>query len=539
MLLRNLRNSTMMQLAASYVVAFRLEPPARPGTAERPPKHTASNAAAQLRNHRAEVRLLKPGLPGFLQTTGSKHAHNRKHTAVQAAVALQAVLTPPDGAKLLQSLSERGLPAQPFSLCAADTSDMPPRHCSAVAEQSVEADATLLKVPEHLCITAADARSHPTIGPVATGRSEIVALALWLLAEAKLGQQSAHHMWLVTTFSSKLNTPLLWTSDEIDELLKGSSLQAEVIARLTSIQAEYADVQQAMLSSSSKDLGSNEFSYERFLGAMCLVLRHAAYLPSADCFALIPLADCFAYSSKSTFTLDYDTASQCVVLQADKDYKPGDRLLISYGPGRPNADLLLTYGFVDSKLKTDYLEYQAGLVKMDALYQVKKQIVEAQGLSTEQVFPLYRDAFPVQLLSYLRLARIQDPAQLALVSFEKDQIISPGNEYEVLMLMLADCNQRLTSYSVSFEENIKLLQNKDISERTRLAALFRSCEQQILMATLDALRTRLAPIRGIPTKGGKMEDPNADLVEIFDKMEQVISAPGRMISGLFKGNKKR
>jgi histone-lysine N-methyltransferase SETD3 len=31
---------------------------------------------------------------------------------------------------------------------------------------------------------------------------------------------------------------------------------------------------------------------------------------------------------------------------------------------------------------------------------------------------------------------------------------------------------------------------------------------------MDAVRRRLAPIRGIPTKSGGMQDPNADIKEV-------------------------
>ncbi len=35
---------------------------------------------------------------------------------------------------------------------------------------------------------------------------------------------------------------------------------------------------------------------------------------------------------------------------------------------------------------------------------------------------------------------------------------------------------------------------------------------------------RLAPIRGIPTKAGQMQDPNSDLREIFDAIEAIPQA---------------
>jgi hypothetical protein len=64
----------------------------------------------------------------------------------------------------------------------------------------------------------------------------------------------------------------------------------------------------------------------------------------------------------------------------------------------------------------------------------------------KELFPLCIDRFPIQLLSFLRFARIQDVAQLARASFEQDVIISPMNEYEVLQLVMAELRERLQEY---------------------------------------------------------------------------------------------
>jgi hypothetical protein len=82
------------------------------------------------------------------------------------------------------------------------------------------------------------------------------------------------------------------------------------------------------------------------------------------------------------------------------------------------------------------------------------------------------------------------------------------------------------------EEDLKLLQNRELPPEERLAILQRSSEKEILLATIDAVRRRLAPIRGIPTKKGNMEDPNQDLLEIFETLEGLPSAPKRLWSSV-------
>jgi hypothetical protein len=169
------------------------------------------------------------------------------------------------------------------------------------------------------------------------------------------------------------------------------------------------------------------------------------------------------------------------------------------------------------------------------------------------------------------------------------------NEYEVLQLLMGECRERLAEYKGNLEEEIKGLQvcgwgtcalrrrpgreswgghlfalrrlrylprpwatcgpalsttaliyslmpclrsappcsqSPDLQGHGRLAARLRKCEKTILTQFMDAVRRKLAPVRGIPTKSGGMQDPNADLKEIFDTIEAIPSAPARLFDGI-------
>jgi histone-lysine N-methyltransferase SETD3 len=198
---------------------------------------------------------------------------------------------------------------------------------------------------------------------------------------------------------------------------------------------------------------------------------------------------------------------------------------------RPNGELLLALGAVQDSNLSDCLEFEASLVAADKYYQAKEQLLAAAGFSPAERFPVYADRFPTQLLAYLRLSRIQDPAQFAKVSFADDVAVSQVNEYEVLQLLMGECRERLQAYELTYEEEIKNLQSPSLTGRARLAARLRFGEKAILTATMDAVRRKLAPVRGIPTKQG-MQDPNADLKEIFEAIEGIPSAPARLFDGI-------
>ena len=83
--------------------------------------------------------------------------------------------------------------------------------------------------------------------------------------------------------------------------------------------------------------------------------------------------------------------------------------------GRPNAELLLSVGTMQDGNQSNCLLFPATLVAADKYYFLKQQVVQSFGFSASEQFPVYADRFPVQLLAYLRLSRIQDPALMAKV----------------------------------------------------------------------------------------------------------------------------
>lgn len=48
---------------------------------------------------------------------------------------------------------------------------------------------------------------------------------------------------------------------------------------------------------------------------------------------------------------------------------------------------------------------------------------------------------------------------------------------------------------------------------------------------MDIVRNRLAPIRGIPSKAGNLEDPNQDINDMFKAIEEIPLAPKKALEG--------
>jgi protein-histidine N-methyltransferase len=310
-----------------------------------------------------------------------------------------------------------------------------------VATRSVEAGEPLLIIPGDLGVTSVDVDKDPELAPLAQGRSELVGLALWLAKERSRRPEST---WapLVSALPKATDTPILWDDAERATLLRGSPILAESRAREATLRQEWAEIAELLASKhGSSESPTSELTEASFLEAFSVVLSHAAYLPSAQCFALLPLVGGLPRTgSASGAELDYDADRQAAVLVATKRYSPGQEVRLA--DGRPNGELLLATGTLEPLGPSDCLEMEAGLVAADRLYSAKRQVLESMGYTVPHRFPLFPDRLATQHLAYLRLSRVSDPMQLVSVKFDEDSVVSPENEYEILQLMMGDLRER-------------------------------------------------------------------------------------------------
>ncbi len=310
--------------------------------------------------------------------------------------------------------------------------------------------------------------------------------------------------------------------------------------RAAALAAEWASLA-PLLAADAAAFPASVYNERSFGDALAVVLAHTVLLPAAQCFALLPVIGAVRRRAAGPLNegvsalLDFDAGRSGVVLLAQAPHAAGAPVTATDTQSRSNADLLLSAGEVDPGFAGDFLTWSASLVQADRLYAAKAAALEAAGMAPDaQVFPVYADRMPTQLLAYLRLSRVTDIAEMVKVRFDSDAKISELNEYEVLQLMLGDCRERMGAYdTVGVDSDTQLLNAGDaaLSPQERVAAQLRAAEKRILAETMAAVRRRLAPIRGTPTKGGKMDLPNSDITEIFEQLENITSAPRQMING--------
>lgn len=481
--------------------------------------------------------------------------------SVSAVATSQAAPGVSSATELLEWLSESGFPA--ISDTLTFKAGINSHGVVLTAAKALAPGEIVLSIPENFSVTAIDVASHSVLAPAAKAvADDLPLLALWLLWEKVQGEASVWAPY-VRTFGTPVLSPLLWTPEERAQHLRAYSGLPIIEQRLADIELAYAKFQQALFAPNPEQFPEELFSAQAFKEAFCSVLSRAIFLPEAGIFALLPIADFVRHSPAATSSFRYSADDQRVTLAVGSAVPAGSEVFACRVPELSNFEIALQTGEVAPSNPNDVVSYPAFLIPGDPLFPIKKQVLQEEGFSEAQAFPLFADRFPRQLLSYLRLARLQDSAQFAKVTFRSDVVVSESNEYEVLMLMLGDCKERLTAYPQTLEDDLRTLNfsqapsqppNRGLfssrgeetsseeaarsvaASKERLAAQLRVSEKRILENTITAVRNRLAPIRGIPSKSG-MADPNAEIKEVFGMMEAGFSAPSRILSDFFEKKK--
>jgi histone-lysine N-methyltransferase SETD3 len=85
-------------------------------------------------------------------------------------------------------------------------------------------------------------------------------------------------------------------------------------------------------------------SESEFQHAYALVCSRAWMIDDLDHLSMIPFVDFFNHDGESISHLCYDKEAGLAYVDADRDYEPGEQVLISYGDAS-NATLALDFGF--------------------------------------------------------------------------------------------------------------------------------------------------------------------------------------------------
>eukprot|EP00243_Klebsormidium_subtile_P004495 TRINITY_DN18494_c0_g1_i1.p1 TRINITY_DN18494_c0_g1~~TRINITY_DN18494_c0_g1_i1.p1 ORF type:complete len:542 (+),score=174.02 TRINITY_DN18494_c0_g1_i1:279-1904(+) len=393
-----------------------------------------------------------------------------------------------------------------------------------VAAEDLKAGQKALSIPDNLVVTLERVLGDENVAELLTTNklSELACLALYLMYEKKRGRESFWFPFIRELDRQRgrgqaaVESPLLWSKEEIDGYLQGSPMKQIVKERLIGIEREFNELDTVWFMAGSLfqeypfDIPTEAFTFQIFKQAFAAVQASVVHLQGVNLakrFALVPLGPPLT-SYKSNCRAMLKANAGHVELEVDRDYEQGEPIVAWCGP-QPNVKLFLNYGFVDEDNPYDRLTVEAALDTKDPLYQQKKAIVQKNEKMRVQAFQIYRNkemAAVYEMLPYVRLAHVVEEEALEDVIFAKGPIcpVSPCNERAVLNQIREYTIERMSGYATTIEEDNKVIGDDKAPPKKRVASKLLKLEKKILrnfLAAVDELINELPDGSDIPCQG--------------------------------------
>lgn len=402
-----------------------------------------------------------------------------------------------------------------------------------VATENVRKGDAVISIPNDFCLTADKARQvYTDMGFMSdkydgwTGDLGLIALLI-LRERAKLredysdsfvSKEDSSKRELFTGWAAALPSmdemmgehPLLWDEDEQEELQSSST--KKIYRLLDDAEEDSSWLEDKMWSKDRSvfpEVDADKqpcFSLEGFKWALSIANSRCVFVDGA--LKLVPIIDFSNHGDFETvevaggFFGTFGTTAG-VQVKADKNYKKGDEIFVSYGP-KSASEYLLEHGFMPESTKsTAVAELTFEVDKSDRFFDDKADVLEFEtgGAPIEpvQAFDLVaapgKDGQPdPALMQFLRLAKLGNTDAFLLESIFRKEVwgfmaypVSEKNEREVIDAIISACNDALKEKDEINDALIDETNSKDelMSKNKRACATLRGIERRALQRTLE------------------------------------------------------
>ncbi|XP_075486786.1 ribulose-1,5 bisphosphate carboxylase/oxygenase large subunit N-methyltransferase, chloroplastic isoform X4 [Primulina tabacum] len=209
---------------------------------------------------------------------------------------------------------------------------------SLYASDYIRAGDCILKVP--YSVQMAPDNLPPEISCLLGDKvGNVAKVALLILLEQKLARNSEWAPYVSRLpKAEKMHSTVFWSNDEL-EMIQPSALYRETLKQKTQIGKDFTAIKATF---DGFHYGVQDITLQEFAYAYGLVTSRA--WESSRGVSLIPFADFLNHDGTSEAYVLSDELKQHSEVLADRDYAPGDQILIRYGRFS-NATLLLDFGF--------------------------------------------------------------------------------------------------------------------------------------------------------------------------------------------------
>lgn len=358
-----------------------------------------------------------------------------------------------------------------------------------VASKSILQNECLFEVPMEVVVTKEVALSQFPVFP--DDINEYVAIAALLIVERAKGADSFWAPYIDILPGDDELIPLFRWTDEDRELLNGSPALAAAKSLSFKLKAEFEMAEESYFAPNRELFPADVLTIENWEWAFAILFSRAISLTTDGVVALVPYADLLNHNPFCANFIDVHkemlTRDKMVRLYTDRPYSITDQVFVTYGP-KPNADLLLLYGFVSDRNPYDSVELIVSLSKDDPLYEQKKIYLSESGVDETAAFPLYRDRYPMEMVEFLRFC-FANEHEFQTADF--GDFVSEENETRVARAIIDACRAALDGYPQTRDEDDKIMTDiamfKMFSLKQRWAIRHRRAEKRILERTIATI----------------------------------------------------
>ncbi|KAB2034184.1 hypothetical protein ERO13_D04G060251v2 [Gossypium hirsutum] len=239
---------------------------------------------------------------------------------------------------------------------------------SLFASENIRTGDCILKVPYSVEITPDNLL--PKIRAILSDKIGTVSkLAIILLFERKMGQSSGWAPYICCLPQhGEIHSTIFWSEYELNMICQ-SSVYQETVNQKAKIEKDFAAVVPAL--QQFPDLES--ITLQDFMCAYFSVTSRA--WESTKGLSLIPFTDFMNHDGVSKSIVLFDDDKMFSEVIADRNYAPGEEVLINYGKF-PNAMLLLDFGFTVPYNIHDQVQIQLSIPHDDNLREMKLELLQ-------------------------------------------------------------------------------------------------------------------------------------------------------------------
>eukprot|EP00826_Nyctotherus_ovalis_P025624 TRINITY_DN1987_c0_g1_i5.p1 TRINITY_DN1987_c0_g1~~TRINITY_DN1987_c0_g1_i5.p1 ORF type:complete len:565 (+),score=157.58 TRINITY_DN1987_c0_g1_i5:256-1950(+) len=295
--------------------------------------------------------------------------------------------------------------------------------------------------------------------------------------------------------------PIFYTKEE-RKLLQGSVMNSHIDDEIEEVRQEYTKIVQAVPE-------FKLFTLDEYMRNKTLIISRIFYVTIHNVVdrIMVPLADMFNhhYERLGDTHWRYVDKEEAFVVSAEKTIHKGDPICEHYGE-KPNYRFLFYYGFLIEGNANNCVYVKLYFNKDDEQIIEKCNMVGAYAdaeIKTFKYFDNYdiEDTHNNKFFSYLRLIEYSGELQafgkhlipsvvdVNACNFVRRKlrcpILSIENEKKALLKAKEVATEYLSKYPDSYEKDMELLNQKDLTFNQRNCIVLRSDEKKILMGIME------------------------------------------------------